>query len=239
MGVRAERKKESLLQPPPGASAPASPRGAGGAIASVQSIPPPGQRIALARDAAFSFMYPHILSAWRAAGAEILPFSPLADEAPDAAADAVWLPGGYPELHGERLAGAARFIRGLRAAAAADKPVHGECGGFMVLGAGLVDSGGKRHAMAGLLGVETSFEKRKLHLGYRTATLADDCVLGARGKMIRGHEFHYATLLRQDDAPLAAITDAEGVALAETGARRGCVSGGFFHFVDVAEGQCT
>ena len=62
-------------------------------------VTPPGQRIALARDAAFSFVYPHVLEGWRAAGAEILPFSPLADEGPDDSADVCWLPGGYPELH--------------------------------------------------------------------------------------------------------------------------------------------
>jgi len=194
---------------------------------------PPGQRIALARDVAFSFIYPHLLSAWRKAGAEIAPFSPLADEAPDTAADCVWLPGGYPELHGGQLAAASRFLGGLRAAAQAGKCVHGECGGFMVLGNGLVDASGTRFGMAGLLSAETSFAKRKLHLGYRSAVLAADCALGARGEAIRGHEFHYASLVSLDDAPLAAITDADGVAVAESGARRGNVSGSFFHMIDV------
>ncbi|MBP0651696.1 cobyrinate a,c-diamide synthase, partial [Mycobacterium tuberculosis] len=83
-------------------------------------------RIALARDAAFSFVYPHLLEGWRRAGAEIVPFSPLADAAPDPAADVCWLPGGYPELHAGRLVAAATFLGGLRAFAAT-KPVHGEC----------------------------------------------------------------------------------------------------------------
>lgn len=73
---------------------------------------PPAQRIALARDAAFSFTYPHLLEGWRAAGAEILPFSPLADETPAPDADLVWLPGGYPELHGGTLAAASNFLSG-------------------------------------------------------------------------------------------------------------------------------
>ncbi len=77
--------------------------------------PPPAQRIALAWDTAFSFAYPHLLEGWRAGGAEIVPFSPLADEPPDPAADLVWLPGGYPELHAGRLAAAGRFMAGLRA----------------------------------------------------------------------------------------------------------------------------
>ena len=128
-----------------------------------RSLPPLGQRIALARDAAFGFAYPHIQRAWRASGAEILPFSPLQDETPEDSADAVYLPGGYPELYAGKLAGAGRFLKGLRDAAKAGKRVFGECGGYMTLGTGLVDADGTRHAMAGLLDLETSFATRKLH----------------------------------------------------------------------------
>jgi len=197
-----------------------------------QSLPPPGQRIALAQDRAFSFMYPHLLESWRRAGAEILPFSPLADEAPDAAADAVWLPGGYPELHAGTLAAAGRFAAGMRALAAQSVPVHGECGGYMVLGQGLVDAGGTRHAMLGLLDVETSFARRRLHLGYRRARLVTNGVLGARGDEVAGHEFHYASIQSTGDAPLVDCRDATGAAVPEAGAQRGSVSGTFFHAID-------
>lgn len=193
-------------------------------------IAPPGQRIALARDAAFSFVYPHLLASWRAAGAEVLPFSPLADEAPDPAADACWLPGGYPELHAGRLAAADRFRAGL-AAFAETRPVHGECGGYMALGAGLVDKDGVRHRMAGLLGLETSFAKRRMHLGYRLAELLAPIPGAEQGARLRGHEFHYATILSQPDAPLARVTDATGTEIPETGARRGRVTGTFFHMI--------
>jgi len=194
-------------------------------------LPPPGQRIALARDAAFSFVYPHHLAAWRAAGAEILPFSPLAGEAPDPTADICWLPGGYPELHAGAIAASDGFLAGLRAFAV-EKPVHGECGGYMVLGAGLVDAGGTRHAMAGLLGLETSYEKRRLHLGYRRARLLADGPLGPAGAMLAGHEFHYASILTiGDDCPLAEVADAHGSAPAPDGSRRGQVSGSFFHVI--------
>src|SRR5204862_263554 len=88
---------------------------------------PPAQRIAIARDAAFSFVYPHVLEGWRRGGAEILPFSPLANQAPDATADMVWLPGGYPELHAGPIAAATTFLGGLRHHAET-RPVHGECG---------------------------------------------------------------------------------------------------------------
>ncbi|WP_370676209.1 cobyrinate a,c-diamide synthase [Pleomorphomonas sp. PLEO] len=194
-------------------------------------LPPPGQRIALARDAAFSFVYPHHLTAWRAAGAEILPFSPLANEAPDRTADVCWLPGGYPELQAGALSAADGFLAGLRAFAA-DRPVHGECGGYMVLGMGLVDAAGTRHAMAGLLGLETSYEKRRLHLGYRRAKLLSDGPLGPAGAVLTGHEFHYASIVTiGNDAPLAEVADAHGSAPTPDGSRRGSVSGSFFHVI--------
>ena len=193
---------------------------------------PPGQRIALAQDRAFSFMYPHLLENWRSAGADIFPFSPLADEAPDQRADVVWLPGGYPELHGGVLAAASRFHEGLRALAAQSVPIHGECGGYMVLGQGIEDADGRRHAMAGLLRLETSFAKRRLHIGYRRACLLADGVLGSAGEEIMGHEFHYAAALQVGDEPLVDCRDATGAVVPEAGARRGPVSGTFFHAID-------
>jgi cobyrinic acid a,c-diamide synthase len=196
------------------------------------AIPPPGQRIALAQDAAFSFVYPHLIAGWRRAGAAVAPFSPLADEPPDPESDACWLPGGYPELHAARLAQAAQFHAGMRAFAAAGRAVHGECGGYMVLGESLEDSQGARHAMLGLLGHRTSFRTRRLSLGYREATLLADGVLGRRGVVLRGHEFHYATLSDQaGDPPLADLTDAAGAPLGPQGGRRGRISGSFFHAI--------
>lgn len=192
-------------------------------------VTPPAQRIALAQDAAFSFAYPHLVEGWRRAGAEILPFSPLADEAPPEA-DLVWLPGGYPELHAGVLAGAERFRAGLRRHAEG-KPVHGECGGYMALGEALVDKAGVRHRMAGLLGLVTSYEKRKMHLGYRRAELVAGMPGFGPGAVLRGHEFHYSTILEQPDAGLARVTDAEGAEVVETGSVRGRVSGTFFHLI--------
>jgi cobyrinic acid a,c-diamide synthase len=191
---------------------------------------PPAQRIALARDAAFSFTYPHLLKGWRDAGAEILPFSPLADEAPAADADLVWLPGGYPELHGGTLAAAETFRAGLRKHAET-KPVHGECGGYMALGEALIDKQGTRHQMAGLLGLVTSYEKRKFHLGYRRAVLENAMPGFAAGNALRGHEFHYSTILEEPDAPLAQVYDADGNPVPETGSVKGHVTGTFFHLI--------
>lgn len=194
------------------------------------NMPPPGQRIALARDAAFSFIYPHMLEAWRAAGAEISTFSPLADEAPDVSADVCWLPGGYPELHAGKIAANARFRSGLRAFAET-RHVHGECGGYMVLGTALTDAEGIRHEMAGLLGLETSFAKRRMHLGYRLATLTAPIPGHQVGARLRGHEFHYSTIVAQPDVPLAVVHDATGAVIAETGSRRSHASGTFFHLI--------
>ena len=194
------------------------------------SVSPPGQRIALARDAAFSFVYPHLMDGWHAAGAEILPFSPLADEAPDSSADCCWLPGGYPELHGGALASASHFRQGLRLFSET-RPVHGECGGYMAMGAGLIDKNGVRHEMAGLLGLVASYEKRKMHLGYRLAELlAAMPGYGVRARL-RGHEFHYSTIVEQPDKALARVCDANGDPVAETGSRRGWATGTFFHLI--------
>jgi cobyrinic acid a,c-diamide synthase len=214
-----------------GAPSAGAPSGAAtGTRADTRLPPPPAQRIALARDAAFSFMYPHLLAAWRRAGAEILPFSPLADEPPDPAADLVWLPGGYPELHAGRLAAATRFLAGLRAHAR-QRPVHGECGGYMALGEALIDARGHRHRMAGLLGLVTSFAERRLHLGYRRAVLAAAMPGHGPGAVLRGHEFHYSTVVAQPDAPLAEVRDADGAVVPETGSCRDRVSGTFFHLI--------
>jgi cobyrinic acid a,c-diamide synthase len=198
-------------------------------------LAPPGQRIALASDAAFSFVYAHLLQGWRAAGAEVVPFSPLADQPPPADCDACWLPGGYPELHAGALAAAGRFRAGL-AAFAMTRPVHGECGGYMALGAGLVDAAGMRHEMAGLLGHSTSFAKRRMNLGYREATLLADGPIGAAGAVVRGHEFHYASVVDPGaDEALADLRDASGRPLGPSGGRRGRVSGGFFHAIASVE----
>ena len=201
--------------------------------ATTTPIPPPGDRIALARDEAFSFIYPHLIADWRAGGATILPFSPLSDETPDPSATACWLPGGYPELHAPRLAAAHTFRAGMTKFAQT-RPVHGECGGYMALGAGLVAADGTRHQMLGLLGLETSFAKRRMHLGYRFAQPLRD-LPGTGTAALRGHEFHYATITAQPDAPLADVQDANGAQVDETGSFRahglGITSGTFFHLI--------
>jgi len=191
-------------------------------------LTPPAQVIAVAQDRAFGFAYPHMLADWRAAGAEMRPFSPLADD-PVPEADFVFLPGGYPELHAGQIAANTIFMQSLRNAAQTTD-IYGECGGYMVLGEGLTGADGTRHVMAGLLPLETSFATRQLHLGYRHLEAQTGPFPGAWA----AHEFHYATTLRADGPPLFAATDAEGTALPPMGLHLGRVSGSFAHLIDRA-----
>jgi cobyrinic acid a,c-diamide synthase len=196
-------------------------------------LPPLGRNIAVARDDAFVFAYPALLANWRQQGAALSFFSPLADEPPDPAADAVFLPGGYPELHAGRLAAAGHFLPGLRGAAGHGAAIYGECGGYMVLGEALTDGNGRVHRMAGLLPLTTSFAERRLHLGYRAAELIDDGALGKKGARFRGHEFHYATVTTEGaGAPLFRVADSVGADHGPSGRRRGTVAGSFIHLID-------
>lgn len=205
------------------------------AAAAGPALPPLGRRIAIADDAAFAFAYAHLLTGWRRAGADILRFSPLADEAPPADCDAVFLPGGYPELHAERLAAAEAFRQGMHTAAKRGAAVYGECGGYMVLGDALIDASGARHPMLGLLPVTTSFALPRLHIGYRTVTLAAPTPLGGAGARFRGHEFHFSSVADQSDTEqLFMVVDADGSSLGAAGLRRGSVCGSYLHLIDCA-----
>ncbi len=198
---------------------------------STAPLPPLGQHIAVARDAAFAFVYPHLLDGWRARGATLSFFSPLADQAPDSAADAIFLPGGYPELHGPQLAAAAQFKAGLIAARDRGALIYGECGGFMVLGDVIVDNAGASHAMAGLLPVTTRIDRPKRVLGYRRLIQSGD--LPWPGHLM-GHEFHYSSVKQTRLAPLFAATDARGEPLPPMGAVVGRVMGSYAHVIDRA-----
>jgi cobyrinic acid a,c-diamide synthase len=196
-------------------------------------VPSLGRRIAVARDKAFCFVYHAVLEGWRSEGAELSFFSPLADEPPGAAADAVYLPGGYPELWADRLASAENFITGLRRSAANGAAIYGECGGYMVLGDALIDREGHSRRMSGLLPLVTSFAERRLHLGYRRAILRTDTLLGAACAVFRGHEFHYATITRQGAATaLFSVIGAADEHLGAYGLRQGPVFGSFIHLID-------
>lgn len=195
-------------------------------------IPPLGHHVAIARDEAFAFTYPHLMDGWRAEGARFSFFSPLADEAPSEDADAVFLPGGYPELHAGRLAGAERFRTGMADAAASGKVIYGECGGYMTLGETLVDASGAEWPMLGLLPLSTSFASRKRHLGYRRLKALAGPFAGMR---LNAHEFHYSTVLHEGQAErLFDAIDAAGEAVGLAGLARDNVSGSYMHLIDLA-----
>jgi cobyrinic acid a,c-diamide synthase len=210
----------------------ASPRAAPSSAAA--PLPPLGQKIAVARDVAFAFSYAHILRGWQAAGAEIAFFSPLADEVPALDADAVYLPGGYPELHAGTLAAASTFRTGMLDAHMRGARIFGECGGYMVLGDALIDAEGAVHPMLGLLPLVTSYAARKRHLGYRRITPVDASFFSAP---MTAHEFHYASIVSEGAADrLFAAEDALGASLGDVGLRRGNVAGSFMHLIDVRDG---
>ena len=192
----------------------------------IKGVKPPAQKIAIAQDRAFEFTYTHMLKEWRAAGAELSFFSPLADDIIPAGADFVFLPGGYPELYAGKLSTANRFRSSVQKHAL-KKPVYGECGGYMVLGDGLIDKYGDRHKMLGLLRLETSFQNRELHLGYRQLTpLTSHFELSCKG-----HEFHYAKTLQAEGPALFNATDADGTDLADMGLFLGNTYGSFAHII--------
>ena len=206
-------------------------------VSSLKMMPPPGQSIAIARDLAFSFIYPHLLQQWREQGADICFFSPLQNEAPHDGCDAIYLPGGYPELHAEKLAGCDQFMSEMRAHAARGTAIFGECGGYMVLGEALIDAAGVAHKMTGLLPLTTSFAARKLSLGYRKALAMSDYAFAPMGHQLTAHEFHYSTVAEErlgDDGVerLFEVCDARGETLPYCGLRKGNVAGSYLHLID-------
>jgi len=150
-------------------------------------------RIGLAWDKAFCFYYQANLDLLRAAGAELVPFSPLAGEIPREV-KGLYLGGGYPELFAADLARGPALKDWLRELVRAGLPVYAECGGLMYLGRELTDLAGEGHPMAGVLPFSFTMEKRLRALGYREVELTRDCLLGPAGLKVRGHEFHYSHL---------------------------------------------
>jgi len=144
-----------------------------------------GRRIAVARDPAFAFIYPANLDLLTAMGARLHYFSPLGDDAPPEA-DALWLPGGYPELHAAALADNQGMRAAIQAHHAAGRPILAECGGLMYCMEALVDEAGRSHPMLGLLPGRTVMAGRLMGLGIQA--------LGFTNGELRGHTFHHSRL---------------------------------------------
>ncbi|HEY7745294.1 MAG TPA: cobyrinate a,c-diamide synthase [Desulfuromonadales bacterium] len=182
-------------------------------------------RIAVARDEAFCFCYPENLELLTAAGARIVPFSPLGDRSLPAGIDGLYLPGGYPELHAEKLAGNERLLREIRDAAVAGLPVYAECGGYMLL-AEAIDG----RPMAGVFPTRARMLPKRKALGYRAVTFTRDTILGPAGTVARGHEFHYSEAVMPSGIPRAyRLTRADGTVLEDEGFVSGNVLGSYVH----------
>lgn len=157
-------------------------------------------RIGVAHDRAFSFYYEDNLDLLREGGATIVHFSPLNDAEVPADLDALYLGGGYPELHAEKLSSNASMLQSLRAFAASGRPVYAECGGMIYLAASLVTDDGTKHVMADVLPFAMKMTGKLVQFGYVTVELTRACLLGPAGLVVRGHSFHYS---RFTDEPRA------------------------------------
>ncbi len=180
-----------------------------------------GQTVAVARDAAFCFIYAANLETLRALGARLVFFAPLANE-PVPVCDAVWLPGGYPELHAQTLSACHASRESLKAHVAAGRPVWAECGGMMVLFETIVDQHGKSHAVWGLLPGVVRMQPRLVALGPQKLALA--------AGELRGHTFHYSrceTALGPVLHTASSRGDAAG--LGEAVYQRGALRASYFH----------
>lgn len=185
-----------------------------------------GRTVAVARDAAFAFIYAANVQALQALGARVAFFAPLAGE-PLPACDALWLPGGYPELHAPALAACADLRAQLHAHAGAGKPVWAEGGGMMALMDELVDADGRAHRMWGLLTGRTRMQRQLVGLGLQQWAPAGDCA------PLRGHAFHYA-VAETPLVPLGHSTPASGAAsrageAVYAAGSQGALRASFFH----------
>lgn len=178
-----------------------------------------GRRIAIARDAAFGFIYAANVDTLRALGAELVFFSPLRHE-PLPACDAAWLPGGYPELHAERLAAHPTLAAALARHVAIGKPLLAECGGMLALLDELTDAAGDAHRMAGLM-------PGRAHVQHRLAALGLQAIAWPEGPL-RGHSYHYSTL-ETPLAPIATASNPNGGKTAEALYQRGSLRASYVH----------
>ncbi|PID72738.1 MAG: cobyrinic acid a,c-diamide synthase [Desulfobulbus propionicus] len=176
------------------------------AIAQVQPEQQP-VRIGVARDEAFCFYYEDNLDMLVAAGAELIPFSPLHDQSLPEHLDGLYLGGGYPELFARQLSENRLMREHIKAFADSNKPLYGECGGFMYLTSSITDLEGETYPMAGVFAFATTMQQRLRRLGYRQPRLTCDSWLAAKGTLLHGHEFHYSAVTKPDATPQAYLLD--------------------------------
>jgi cobyrinic acid a,c-diamide synthase len=186
-------------------------------------------RIGVAQDQAFCFYYPENLELLEREGAELVKFSPMNDQdLPDV--DMLYLGGGYPELHGERLAGNTAMRTAIRRFSERGGTIYAECGGMMYLTQAIRDFEGKSHEMVGLFAAEAVMSKVSMTLGYRELRISQPCVLGEIGVTVRGHEFHYSLVEPKGRLQYACtLTDAQGKSKGQDGLVVGNTVGLYAH----------
>ncbi|WDP90819.1 MAG: cobyrinate a,c-diamide synthase [Desulfobacter sp.] len=194
---------------------------------------PPKARIAVARDKAFCFYYPDNLDILKSAGAEILMFSPLEDDTLPENIDGIYFGGGYPELNAGRLAEQTGLLEQVKAASRAGMPIYGECGGFMYLCRNIAgDDGEETGRMCGIFDFDVRMSKRLRSLGYREITLNADTLIGRKGDVIRGHEFHYSSIAGGGDdnaASIYKVTSRAGQEISLQGFQKKNTLGSYLH----------
>jgi len=187
-------------------------------------------RIGVAMDQAFCFYYPDNLDALTAEGAELVPFSPIKDTRLPEGLGGIYLGGGYPELHAQKLAANSRLRSQVLAFSLKGMPIYAECGGLMYLCRELADMEGRVHPMAGCFSFSTRMLQRLKTLGYREITLKKNTILGQAGQKIRGHEFHYSELIPPAAVPgVYAVTSRSGESAIEEGFQVNNTLGSYIH----------
>ncbi len=159
----------------------------------------PHIRLAVARDKAFCFYYEDNFAILQEAGAELVWFSPLADQELPPDIDAIYLGGGYPELYARELSENSCMRQAIKKWSLDARPLYAECGGFMYLCAG-IQTNDTFLAMCDVFPVAASMKKRLSRLGYRQAVLQKDSLWGPAGTVMRGHEFHYSDISTMPDS---------------------------------------
>jgi cobyrinic acid a,c-diamide synthase len=189
--------------------------------------------IAVAYDRAFCFYYEDNLTLLRDEGAEIIFFSPLSDPAIPEGADCIYIGGGYPELQAEGLSQNARMISAIRNWSELGRPLYAECGGLMYLSKGIHDFQGNFFSMAGIFPFETEMRRGRPNLGYREVFLKRDSILGSKGKILRGHEFHYSSIRThpplEENSLEYEVKDSSGEILPDEGYRSGQTIASYIH----------
>jgi cobyrinic acid a,c-diamide synthase len=188
-------------------------------------------RIASAYDKAFCFYYEDNLDLLREAGAELVTFSPISDSKIPDNVNAIYIGGGYPELHTEELSRNTSMLESIHNWADSGNPIYAECGGLMYLSQGINDFTGNFLKMTGIFPFETQIPPYpplakgymgglRPHLGYREILLKDDCIIGKRGTRVRGHEFHYSEIKESSNTGLSSqykVKDGSGQNIQDEG----------------------